>query len=100
MKCMIKISSYLLSIGFISLLALRSYYTIHNSSESIDLEKKHETKCCRILPKSVVDCRIIGFVVDGDFSYFFVGEWRRSIIFVVDSTFRWTPTAPPPVLVW
>ena len=40
MNCTIKISSYLLSIGFISLLALSSYYTICNSSESIDLEKK------------------------------------------------------------
>ena len=26
-----------------------------------------QAKCCRISLKSVVDCRIIGFVVDGDF---------------------------------
>ena len=36
-----------------------------------------QTKCCRISLKSVVDCRIIGFVVDGDFCPFFVVECRK-----------------------
>ena len=34
-------------------------------------------KCCRISLKSVVDCRIIGFVVDGDFCPYFVAECRK-----------------------
>ena len=36
-----------------------------------------QAKCCRISLKSVVDCRIIGFVVDGDICPFFVVECRK-----------------------
>ena len=36
-----------------------------------------QAKCCRISLKSVVDCRIIAFVVDGDFCPYFVVECRK-----------------------
>ena len=51
------------------------------------------TKCCRISLKSVVHFRIIGVDVDENFYC----RMQKNIIFVVDSTFSWTPIAPSPL---